>query len=226
MTSLVKLENSVNSDLKLQEEITNELKWEPSIPSSNIGVVVHDGVVTLTGYVETFAHKWRIEEIVQRINGLKTIVIKIDVKLFPGTDRCDADIARSANNVLRWSNDLRNNSVTVMVESGWITLTGFVEWAYQKHNLAYAICNLMGVRGITNNLRLEPKLKKEVVKADIEKVLKHRALESIKNINIKVDGNEVHLTGSVNNWAEREIICYTTWNTPGVKNVINEIRIL
>ncbi len=215
----------MKTDLQLQQDVLNELKWEPSVNAANIGVEAKDGIITLAGHVDTFAEKWRAEEAAQRVCGVKALAVEIDVKLLSSAERTDADIARSAENVVRWSNDLHNNSVKIMVESGWITLTGFVEWAFQKRNIGYALSNLMGVMGLSNQLSIEPKVKSAAVKADIEQALKRRVVEDIKNVAINVSGAEVTLSGDVHSWAERELINHSAWNTSGVKNVINHIKV-
>jgi osmotically-inducible protein OsmY len=215
----------VKADLQVQEDVMKELHWEPSVNAAHIGVEVHEGIVTLSGHVDTFAQKWRAEDAAKRVHGVKALAIDIHVQLLAGSERSDSDIARSANNVLRWSNDLRDNSVQVLVENGWITLTGFVEWAYQKKNLGYAICNLLGVTGLSNQLKIEPKVTLKNVRDDIEQVLKRRALAELKHVSIKVNGTEVVLAGHVSSWEEREAIHHSAWNTPGVQNVINEIKV-
>jgi osmotically-inducible protein OsmY len=212
-------------DVQLQQDVLNELKWEPSVNADNIGVMVQNGIVTLSGHVHTFAEKWRAEEAAQRVAGVKALVIEVEVKLLADNQRPDADIARSAENVVRWSNDLRHNSVKIMVEQGWITISGFVEWAFQKRNIGYALSNLMGVVGVNNQLSVEPKVKSEAVKTDIEQALKRRAIEGVKHVSITVQGAEVTLTGHVHSWAERELVNHSAWNTPGVKSVINHITI-
>lgn len=212
-------------DEQLQQDVFNELKWEPSVNADNIGVMVKDGIVTLSGHVHTFAEKWRAEEAALRVAGVKALVVEVEVKLLADNQRPDADIARSAENVVRWSNDLRHNSVKIMVEQGWITISGFVEWAYQKRNIGFALSNLMGVVGVNNQLSVEPKIKSEAVKTDIEQALKRRAIEGVKHVSITVQGTEVTLTGHVHSWAERELVNHSAWNTSGVKSVVNHITI-
>lgn len=215
----------MKTDLQLQQDVMNELKWEPSVNAANIGVEASEGVVTLAGHVDTFAEKWRAEEATQRVAGVKALAVEIAVKLLGSAERTDAEIAKSAENVVRWSNDLHNNSVKIMVESGWITLTGFVEWAFQKRNIGFALSNLMGVVGLSNQLSIEPKVKGDTVKADIEQALKRRAIEGVKHLVINVNGTEVVLSGYVHSWVERELVNHSAWNTPGVKSVINHIKI-
>ena len=215
----------MKTDLQLQQDVMNELKWEPSVNAANIGVEASEGVVTLAGHVDTFAEKWRAEEATQRVAGVKALAVEIAVKLLGSAERTDVEIAKSAENVVRWSNDLHNNSVKIMVESGWITLTGFVEWAFQKRNIGFALSNLMGVVGLSNQLSIEPKVKGDTVKADIEQALKRRAIEGVKHLVINVNGTEVVLSGYVHSWVERELVNHSAWNTPGVKSVINHIKI-
>ena len=215
----------MKTDLQLQQDVMNELKWEPSVNAANIGVEASEGVVTLAGHVDTFAEKWRAEEATQRVAGVKALAVEIAVKLLGSAERTDAEIAKSAENVVRWSNDLHNNSVKIMVESGWITLTGFVEWAFQKRNIGFALSNSMGVVGLSNQLSIEPKVKGDTVKADIEQALKRRAIEGVKHLVINMNGTEVVLSGYVHSWVERELVNHSAWNTPGVKSVINHIKI-
>ncbi len=215
----------MKTDLQLQQDVLNELKWEPSVNAANIGVEVKEGIVTLAGHVDTFAEKWRAEEATQRVCGVRALAVEIDVKLLSSAERTDADIAKSAENVVRWSNDLHHNSVKIMVESGWVTLTGFVEWAFQKRNIGYALSNLMGVVGLSNQIAIEPKVQGTTVKSDIEQALKRRAIEGAKHVAIHVEGAEVTLSGYVNNQAERELVSHSAWNASGVKNVINHITV-
>jgi osmotically-inducible protein OsmY len=216
---------NMKTDAQLQQDVLQELSWEPSVNAANIGVEVNNGLVMLAGHVDTFAEKWRAEEAVQRVYGVKALAANIDVKLLTRAERTDDDIAKSAENVVRWSNDLHNNSVKIMVENGWVTLTGFVKWAFQKRNIGYALSNLMGVMGLNNQLAVEPRVKGEAVKKDIEQVLKRRAVDGMKYVAIRVKGTEVTLSGYVGSWREREVVSHSAWNTLGVKSVINQIKI-
>lgn len=215
----------MKTDLQLQADVVNELKWEPSVNAANISIEVQQGEVTLAGYVDTYAEKSRAEEAAQRVYGVKSVEAALDVRLLSSAERPDDDVAKAAENVLRWSNDLHNNSVKVMVKNDWITLTGFVEWAFQKHNLGYAVSNLMGVMGISNQLSIEPRVKVVPLIADIEQVLQRRDTPSLRHVVIDVRGSEVVLSGVVESWVTREVVHYSSWNTPGVHCVINQIKI-
>lgn len=205
----------MKTDLQLRQDVLNELKWEPSVNAANINVEAKEGAITLAGHVEA----------TQRVSGVKALAVKIDVKLLTRTERTDADIAKSAESVVRWSNDLYNNSVTIMVNSGWVTLTGFVGWEFQKRNIGYALCNLMGVVGLNNQLAIRPKVKGAIVKGDIEQALKRCAVEGLKHVAIHINDSEITLSGYVDSWTEREVANHSAWNTPGVKSVINQIKI-
>ncbi|WP_024930841.1 BON domain-containing protein [Methylophilus sp. OH31] len=215
----------MKTDLQLRQDVLNELEWEPSVNAANINVEAKEGAITLAGHVDTFAEKRRAEDATQRVSGVKALAVKIDVKLLTRTERTDADIAKSAENVVRWSNDLYNNSVTIMVNSGWVTLTGFVGWEFQKRNIGYALCNLMGVVGLSNQLAIKPKVKGAIVKGDIEQALKRCAVEGLKHVAIHINDSEITLSGYVDSWTEREVANHSAWNTPGVKSVINQIKI-
>lgn len=216
----------MKTDFQLQKQVVSELEWEPSVNAQNLRVGVQAGVVTLTGHVDTFAEKGRAETAAQRVDGVKCVETAIEVKLLSRAERPDDDVAKAAENVLRWSNDLHNNSVKVIVKNGWITLSGFVERAFQKQHLGLALSNLMGVIGIHNQLSIQPRVKLAPVKAQIEQVLKRRAMASLKHVVIHVSGTEVILSGYVESWAAREVVDYSAWNTPGVQHVINQIKIV
>lgn len=220
----------MKTDFQLQKQVVSELEWEPSVNAENLSIRVQAGVVTLTGYVDTFAEKGRAETAAQRVDGVKYVETAIEVKLLSRAERPDDDVAKAAENVLRWSNDLHNNSVKVIVKNGWITLSGFVERAFQKQHLGLAVSNLMGVIGIHNQLSIQPSIQPRVklapVKSQIEQVLKRRAMASLKHVVIHVSGTEVILSGYVESWAAREVVDYSAWNTPGVQRVINQIKIV
>lgn len=215
----------MKTDIQLQQDVLDELKWEPSVNAASIGVEAKQGIVTLNGHVDTFSEKWSAESAAQRVLGVKALAIEIEVKLLTDGQRTDADIARSANNIVTWSNYLKNQPVHIMVEKGWITITGNVAWAFQKSSLGLALSHLIGVTGISNQLSIAPILKRDAVKTDIECALKRRAIDSVKDVLISVQGTEVTLSGHVHSWAERDLVNHSAWNTSGVKSVVNHIAI-
>jgi osmotically-inducible protein OsmY len=209
----------MKNDTQLQKDVIAELNWEPSINPTNIGVEVKDGVVTLSGHVTSYAEKLNAERSAQRVAGVKALAIELDVTLPGISNRTDADIARTVENVLQWTTYLPKDSVKVMVENGWITLSGQVDWEYQRMAAVDAVRYLMGVRGVSDDVAIKPKLSSSSVKADIEDALKRRAIVDAGNITVEVHGENVTLTGKVKNWSERDLATHSAWCTPGVKNV-------
>ena len=215
----------MKTDTQLQEDVIAELKWEPSINATQIGVEVKDGVVTLTGHVTSFAEKWNAERAAQRVAGVKALAIEMDVTLPGSSKRNDADIARSAENVLQWTAGLPRDCVKVMVENGWITLSGEVDWGYQRQAAIRAVRYLLGVTGVSDEIAIKAKLPLSAVKSDIEAALMRRAIDDARNISVKVQGGEVTLTGTVHSWSERDLAEHAAWGTPGVRNVVDLITV-
>jgi len=215
----------MKTDTQLQQDVIAELKWEPSVNAAHIGVEVNDGVVTLAGHVSSFAEKWDAERAAQRVSGVRALAIEMDVKLIGSSERTDADIARSADNVLQCATYLPNNRVKIMVESGWITLSGDVDWEYQRQAASNGVRYLMGVTGMSNQIVIKPQVSLKAVKSDIEAALQRHAKADAKNISVEVQGADVTLSGNVHSWFERDVARNSAWSTPGVRNVVDNILI-
>ncbi len=213
----------MKTDKQLQTDVIAELNWEPSVHAAQIGVEVKDGVVTLAGHVASFAEKWNAESAAQRVSGVKALAIEIEVKLPATGQRNDGDIGESAGNMLAWATSVPDDAVKVKVEGGWVTLSGEVEWQYQKQAAADAVRYLAGVKGISDLIAIKPKVTSSVVKADIEAALKRQATKDAKDITVRVDGSKVTLTGSIHSFAERELATNTAWGAPGVHSVVDEL---
>jgi len=214
----------MKTDTELQQDVLAELKWEPSINAAQIGVEVQDGIVTLSGHVDTFAQKGDAEHAAQRVSGVKALAVEIKVKLFGDNQRLDADIARAAENVIEWLTYYPKGSIQVMVEEGWITLSGQVNWEFQRQGIAAAVRHLMGVKGLSNEISIQPKLTPAIVKSDIEAALK-RNHQLDGHITVAVEGDEVTLAGTIHSWAERDTARHSAWSTPGVRSVIDKMRV-
>ncbi|EJZ58224.1 periplasmic or secreted lipoprotein [Pseudomonas fluorescens R124] len=213
----------MKTDKQLKDDILAELRWEPSVNAEQIGVEVKDGVVTLAGHVNSFVEKWAAEEAVKKVSGVRALAVEMDVNLLGQSQRNDADIARSAENALEWTTNLPNDAIKIQVEGGWVTLTGDVEWAFQRNEAAGAVRNLRDVKGISNNILIKSTVSANGVKADITDALKRRAITDSQKIKVDVHGADVTLSGTVDNWAERELAMHSAWNTAGVRNVQNNI---
>ena len=213
----------MKTDAQLQQDVIAELKWEPSVNAAHIGVEVTDGIVTLAGHVGSYAEKLGAERAAQRVSGVRALAVEMDVKLPGLSKRTDADIARSVENVLQWTTYVPKDSVKVMVESGWVTLSGEVDWEYQRQTVKKGVRYLMGVTGVTDNIVIKPKVSLSAVKSEIEAALKRRATADAKKITVNVQGADVTLTGTVHSWSERELAKHSAWGTPGVRNVVDKM---
>ena len=217
----------MKTDAQLQQDIIAELKWEPSVHAAEIGVEVRDGIVTLAGHVSSYAEKWNAERAAQRVSGVKALAVEMDVKLSGSGKRTDADVARSVENVLHWNSTLPKDSAKVMVENGWITLSGEVDWEYQRQAAAKAVRYLSGVTGVSNQIVIKkPTVSLSAVKSDIEAALKRRATADARAITVDVSGSDVTLSGTVHSWSERELATDSAWSAPGVRHVIDNMTLV
>lgn len=215
----------MKTDSQLQQDIRAELTWEPSVNATQIGVAVNDGVVTLTGQVDSFGEKWHAERAVQGVSGVKALAVNIDVRLPGSTNRSDTDIARTAENVLACMSQLPHDAIKVKVEGGWVTLSGEVDWQFQRQSATAAVRYLMGTTGVSDQIVLRPHATAIVVKADIESALRRSARGGTHKISVDVSGDQVTLDGTVDSWAERESARHAAWGTPGVRSVVDHIRV-
>ena len=216
----------MKTDSQLQQDVMAELKWEPAVHAAQIGVEVKNGVVTLAGEVSSYAEKWKAERAAQRVNGVKALAVEMQVKLSEFGERTDADIAESVKNILGWTSSLPTNAVKVLVEGGWLTLSGEVEWQYQRQDAADCVRYLSGVTGISNQIAIKPSLSAKVVKSDIEAALKRRAAADAQTIAVEVKGADVTLTGTVHSWAERDLATRSAWGSAGVRNVVDKLNLI
>ena len=216
----------MKTDIQLQRDVLTELAWEPSVNSSQIGVEVKDGIVTLAGHVGSYVEKWEAERAAQRVAGVTALAVEMDVALPGSSARNDVDIARAASNVLQWSTYWAENQIKVVVENGWITLSGELDWDYQRKAAERAVRGLMGVVGISNQIVLKPAAVPTPVKSEIEAALKRRIHSDARHIVVEVDGTDVTLSGTVHSWSERDAARSSAWSTPGVRNVSDSLDIV
>jgi len=215
----------MRTDADLKRDVTAELMWDPTVESTAIGVAVKDGVVTLTGHIDTFAQKHAAARAVRRVADVKAIALELDVKLASDHKRSDTDIAVSAEHALKWNTLVPSDKIRLTVDHGWVTLRGEVDWDFQRRTVEKAIRPLMGVVGISNEVTLHVRPLADNVSRKIEEALTRQAVREAKHIHVSVDGSTVKLTGQVHSWQERDAAQGVAWAAPGVRVVINELSL-
>jgi osmotically-inducible protein OsmY len=210
------------TDQEIQREVLDELKYEPRVQPNEIGVSVKDGVVTLTGWVDSYLKKWEAEEAAHRVRGVKAVANDIEVKL--ATERTDADIAAAAIRALEWDAGI-TEKIDVTVSKGWVTLRGEVEWQFEKEDAERVVRRLAGVKGVTNLITVKPKVSSSDLKKKIEQALVRSAELDANTITVEVQGSKAILRGTVRSWAEREEAERAAWAAPGILSVENHIVI-
>ncbi len=209
----------------LQKDVQDAIKWEPLLNAAEIGVTAKDGVISLTGTVDSYSKKLEAENAAKNVAGVKAIVEKIEIKFISSWQKSNADIANEVLTALKGRWEVPNDKVKVKVENGWITLEGELSWNFQKLAAKDALTHLQGVRGVTNNIKIISETHDAIEKADVEKALARNWSINNQDVNVKVAGTKVTLTGTVSSWYQKEEAGKIAWNTPGINNVDNELAI-
>ncbi len=216
-------DNSLQSDKSLQQAVLDELKWEPSVNSAHIGVTANNGVVTLTGHVGSYTEKWAAELAAGRVFGVKAIAEELEVRFPLSEKQGDDDIAKRALQVLSWDINVPKDKVKIKVEKGWVTLSGDVDWYYQRSAAEADVRKLHGVIGVSDNIKIKPSVQASV--AQINDALSRNAQIEAKNITVTADGGKVTLSGNVDTWYERGLAEHTAWSAQGVTQVDNRLTV-
>ncbi|MBO1021918.1 BON domain-containing protein [Methylobacterium sp. SD274] len=212
-------------DKTLQTNVIAELGWEPSVTAAHIGVAAKDGVVTLTGHVQNYMEKHAAEKAAGRVKGVRAVADEIEVRLPHHVKRNDNEIAVAVVQRLDWNASVPDEAVKVTVDKGWVTLTGQVEWQFQKTAAEHDIRGMLGVVGISNDVTIKARPNATDISADITEAL-HRSWYDPKTINVSAVGGVVHLSGTVHTWYDRQMAGWTAWGAPGATTVDNDIRVV
>jgi osmotically-inducible protein OsmY len=215
----------MQSDRDIQRDIVHELNWEPSLRNDDIAVGVRDGVVTLAGFVDSYADKWTAERVAGRVKGVKAVANDIEVKLPSSSARPDPDIARAALDALKWNVSVPHERIKVKVEKGWLTLEGDVDWYYQKEAAERAVRYLTGVQGISNLIVVKARPTPSDVKERIKETLQRGAEFDADRITVELEGNKAILRGTVRSYAEMRDAERAARNAPGITEVDNRLTV-
>ena len=215
----------MKTDEQLKDDVTMELEWDPAIHATQVGVAVKNGVVTLTGHLDTFAEKFAVEKAVSRVQGVQAIAVELDVKLAPGHKRSDSEIAAAVESALKWHAQVPADRIKVVVERGWVTLKGEVDWDYQRFSASKAVRALTGVVGVSNLVTLKPTVVPLNLSLRIREALKRHAEREARDISVEVHGSMVTLRGKVDSLAERSAVFGAAWSAPGISSVVNELTV-
>jgi osmotically-inducible protein OsmY len=216
----------MSNDSQLQQAVLAELKWEPSITAAHIGVTAKAGVVALTGHVESYMEKRAAESAAGRVKGVKAVAEEIEVRLPFGTKRGDEEIAAAAIERLSWDVSVPRDAVKVKVEKGWVTLSGEVDWYYQKQAAEQDVRGLFGVVGVSDQTTIKPRINVSSLSDDITHALHRSVFFDPKEVTVSAKGGNVTLTGTVHSWHDRQVAASTAWGAPGATSVENDIAIM
>ncbi len=212
------------SDKQLRDAVQRQIEWDPKVTSDNINVAAADKVVTLTGFVHTYAEKYAAEKSAQAVYGVEAVANDIEVK--PPNTHIDPDIARDIAQAMKINVFVPDDKIKAVVDDGFVTLEGAVEWDFQRRSAESCARNVAGVRGVLNHIKVTPRVSPVQVSTQIEEALRRHAEVDARRIKVSARDSTVFLNGSVRSWSEREQAERAAWAAPGVAEVIDHISVV
>lgn len=216
----------MKSDTTIKEDVLAELAWQPNIDETQVGVIVDNAVVTLTGTVDTYAKKRAAEKAVKGVHGVRAVAENIKVKNGSNHKKTDQEIAKAVADALTWNSTVSEEDIKVKVENGWVYLSGEVKWDYQKAAAKRAVQDLIGVNGVSNNISIKQSVEPMDIKDKIKRAFARRADVDAKNISVEVDGRTVKLSGKVHSILEKNEARKTAYFAPGVFEVKDDLEVV
>ena len=213
----------MKSDAQIKSDVEAELEWDPLVDAAHVGVSVRDAVVELTGTLGSHAERLAAERAALRVGGVQGVTVALRVAPPAGCERADADVVKACQHALAWTADVPEGMVRLRVEKGRVTLVGDVDWAYQRQAAEMAVCDLLGVVAVVNELRVRGRPAETDIRAGIRAALERQADRDAERIDVHVDGSCVMLSGRARTWAEREAALAAAWSAAGVTQVVNEV---
>jgi osmotically-inducible protein OsmY len=213
----------MRTDQDIQEDVEQELQWDPDLDATNIAVSVKDGVVTLAGFVKSLNDKYEAESATKRVAGVRAVANDLELRLPAINERPDPDIARDAITAITTQLPISFENIKVTVRDGWFTLEGRAEWQYQKNTAENAVRRVRGVKGVSNMIALKPRAKPAEIRNKIQEAFKRNAEVDANRIVVETNGSEVILSGTVRSWLERHEAERVAWSAPGVTKVEDRI---
>lgn len=213
------------SDAQLTSDVIEELRWDPRVGRSEIGCAVHDGVVTLSGQVDSFARKHAATSAAERVSGVRVVADELTVHLPSSSARTDIDIAHAVADALRWDIEVPDEKIKARVDNGWVFLEGDVEWGYERAAAERAVRYLTGVKGVTNQIEIAKRAWAPEIKSRIESALKRSAELNANRVHVDAVDGHVTLTGRVRSWSARQDAERAAWSAPGVTSVKDDLAV-
>ena len=215
----------MKNNSELQTDVQNAIKWEPLLNAAEIGVTAKDGVVSLTGVVDSYAKKMEAEHAAKKVIGVKALIESIEVRFPNSWSKSNGEIVIEVLKALKNNYSFPDDKVTVKVEDGWVTLEGELPWNYQKEEAKGCVNYLRGVKGVTNNIVIKAETHDTIEQKEVEAALRRSLSVNDSDIKVRVLGTKVTLSGTVNSWYQKEEAARIAWKTPGIWSVVNDLAV-